>query len=323
MPGPAARFVSQALAGPPLASPHAVARRLLAIQAQEPRGFRLAVRARTRGLVASDVDAAIDRGELVVNWLVRRTLHLVAREDHDWLHALTAPAGERWTAQRLAGLGLSAREMDRGVGELVAALAHGPLRRAQLRERLTVPAGGQRLVHLLALACYRGEVVRGPGSGREQAFVARREWLGEPARVERDAALAELALRHGAGHAASTDRDLARWSGLGLREVRRGLAAVARPPDPPAELPPPTLLGPFDPVLHGWTDRTWISSHDVVTVNGVFRACALVEGRVVATWRGDVELAPLEAFDPGLLEAEAADVRRFEAGAARTVASPS
>jgi hypothetical protein len=45
------RLTSQALAGEPLRSAEQVAGRLLAVQGQDPRGARLAVRART-GLVA-------------------------------------------------------------------------------------------------------------------------------------------------------------------------------------------------------------------------------------------------------------------------------
>ena len=46
----AERLTAQGLSGPPLADPVAVAERLLAVQGQDPRGFRLAVRARTEGL---------------------------------------------------------------------------------------------------------------------------------------------------------------------------------------------------------------------------------------------------------------------------------
>ena len=48
----------------------------------------------------------------------------------------------------------------------------------------------------------------------------------------------------------------------------------------------PRLLGPFDPVLHGWRDRElFTESHrDVITSNGIFRPVVLVDGRVVGTW---------------------------------------
>ena len=48
----AARLTAQLLAGAPARDPVAVAERLLAVQGQDPRGARLAVRARTEGLTA-------------------------------------------------------------------------------------------------------------------------------------------------------------------------------------------------------------------------------------------------------------------------------
>jgi Winged helix DNA-binding domain len=53
----------------------------LAIQAPDPRGARLAIRARSAGLSASDVDSALARRSLIVTWLNRGTLHLVRAED--------------------------------------------------------------------------------------------------------------------------------------------------------------------------------------------------------------------------------------------------
>src|SRR5919108_5540460 len=86
------RLTAQLLAGPPARDPVAVAERLLAVQAQDGRGVRLAIRARTTGLTALDVDRALtEERSLVVTWLNRGTLHLVRSEDYPWLQALTAP----------------------------------------------------------------------------------------------------------------------------------------------------------------------------------------------------------------------------------------
>ena len=88
----AERFVAQGLSGPPQRDPVAVAERLLAVQGQDPRGARLAVRARTEGLTAADVDRALsEERSLLITWLNRGTLHLVRSEDYPWLQALTTP----------------------------------------------------------------------------------------------------------------------------------------------------------------------------------------------------------------------------------------
>jgi hypothetical protein len=300
----AARLTAQGLAGEPLAGPVEVAERLLAVQAQDPRGARLAVRSRTEGLTAAAVDAALGDRSLLVTWLNRGTLHLVRREDYPWLQALTPPPLLTSNATRLRQTGVSEAAAEKGVETIAEALANeGPLTRPQLRERLDavgVPTAGQALVHLFFLSALRGQTVRGPMVGSEQAFVLVEDWLGPQPKVDREAALAELARRYLAGHGPADDRDLARWAGLPLRDARAGLEAIAseleQRPDglldlagrpPAAELPRPRLLGSFEPLLLGWVSREEVvGPHKLlVTNNGIFRPFALVGGRAVATWR--------------------------------------
>jgi hypothetical protein len=333
----AERLTAQLLAGPPARDPVAVAERLLAVQGQDPRGARLAIRSRTRGLSAADVDRALteDRS-LLITWLNRGTLHLVRSEDYPWLHALTTPPVLAGNARRLAQEGVPPAAAERGVATIAHALAEeGPLTRVQLRERIEaagVRTEGQALVHLLLLTCLRGIAVRGPMIGRQHAYVLVGDWLGEPAPVDREIALAELARRYLAGHGPADERDLAKWAGLGLRDARAGLNAIASElheradglvelagRGAPGELPPPRLLGPFDPVLLGWTSREWLlDSHKaVVTVNGLFRPFALVDARAVAIWKmpaGKVVLEPFARLPrkaAAALQADAQDVVRF------------
>lgn len=320
-------------------SPEDVAERLLAVQGQDPSGARLAVRARSAGLTAADVDQALteDRS-LLITWLNRGTLHLVRSEDYPWLHALTTPPLLTSSSRRLRDEGISAQAAERGMETIERSLAEeGPLIRSQLRERLDtagVPTEGQALVHLLFLATLRGIAVRGPMAGKEHAYVLVRDWLGEQAPVDREAALAELARRYLAGHGPADDRDLARWAGLPLRDSRAGLDAIAselverddglldlakRPAS--ARLPPPRLLGAFDPLLLGWTSREEILAphRTSVTIKGIFRPFALVDGRAVATWKfaaGKVTIEHLGKVTKraaSALEADATEVERFMA----------
>jgi len=335
----AERFVAQGLSSSLERSPVAVAERLLAVQGQDPRGARLAIRARSEGSSAADVDRALDEGSLLITWLNRGTLHLVRSEDYPWLQMLTTPPLRSSCARRLRAEGISEAQGTRAVRTIEAALAEeGPLTGRQLRERLRAtgaPAGGQALLHLLFIAAVGGAIVRGPMAGKEHAYVLVRDWLGPAKPVDRDVALAELARRYLVGHAPASDRDLARWAGLPLRDARAGLAAIAgelveredglvhlakRPPV--AELPGPRLLGAFDPVLLGWTSRERIigpHTH-LVTMNGIFRPFAMVKGRAAAGWklnRGKVSIEPLGPISKAAqvaLDADAADVERFMAG---------
>jgi hypothetical protein len=314
-----------------------VAERLLAVQAQDPRGARLAVRARSEGVTAADVDRALsEERSLLITWLNRGTLHLVRSEDYPWLHALTTPPLLTSNSRRLRQEGVSPDAAEKGVAAIERALGkEGPLTRPQLRERLDaagVRTAGQALVHLLFLATLRGTAIRGPMVGKEHAYVLTRDWLDPQRPVEREAALAELARRYLVGHAPADDRDLARWTGLPLRDARAGLGALSKQlveredglvelkkTPPPAPVPPPRLVGPYDPVLLGWTSREEIvGPHKMlVTDNGLFRPFAMVSGRAVATWRlagGSVtieQLAEVKKKDAAALEADAARVLEF------------
>jgi len=351
----AERLRAQLLTGAPARTVAGVTGHLLAVQAQDPRGARLAVRARTAGLLAADVDQALtaDRS-VVVSWLNRGTLHLVLAEDYWWLHQLTTPQLATGNARRLAQEGVPPADAERGVGVIERSLAaDGPLTRAELRDRVTaagVRTQGQAMVHLLARATLGGLTVRGPMRGAEQAFVLVRDWLGPPPRpMGREQALGLLARRYLAGHAPATDRDLAKWAGLPLGDARRGLAAIASgladrddgraslagpgglsgPPDVPG-VPDLRLLGAFDPLLLGWASRELFLAPGgpVITSNGLFRPFVLVQGRGAALWTvsgGRVvtdQLGPLTAPEQAALAAETADVERFLAGARQTQAAP-
>ena len=333
----AERLTAQALAGEPLRSPEAVAERLLAVQGQDPRGARLAVRARTTRVSAADVDRALsEERSLLITWLNRGTLHLVRSEDYPWLHAVTTPPLFTSAARRLRQEGVAKADVERAVRTIEKALAEeGPLTGPQLRghlDRAGIPSASQALIHLLFLATLRGIAVRGPMVGKQHAYVLVRDWLGEQEPVDREAALAELARRYLVGHGPANDRDLARWAGLSLRDARAGLAAISKQlveredgllelkkTPPPAPLPPARLLGAFDPVLLGWTSRDEVvGPHKMlVTINGIFRPFAMVGGRAVATWGlagGKVtieHLGKVSRKDAAALETDAQRILEF------------
>jgi hypothetical protein len=308
----AARLAAQRLSGDHGSDVVEATRHLLAVQAQDPRGARLALRARTTGGHASAVDHALTHERsLVITSVNRGTLHLIASEDEPLLHALTTPQLRTASERRLGQEGVSAAVAARGISAIVKALGDdGPLTRTQIRavlERERVPTAGQAMAHVLFRATVDGLIVRGPMIAGEHAFALAAEWLGERPQVDRDRALAELARRYLAAHGPADERDLARWAGLPLRDARAGLTAIAaelteRPDglvdlrrDELPPLPPPRLLGAFDPLLLGWRSRELVvdPAREVVTVNGIVKPIALVDGRAAGTWAmpgGHVEL---------------------------------
>jgi Winged helix DNA-binding domain len=333
----AERMTAQLLAGESAEDPLAVAERLLAIQAQDPRGARLAIRARSTGVSAADIDRALtEERSLLITSLNRGTLHLIRSEDYALLHPLTTPQLMTASARRLEQEGVSPDAGERAVKLVARSIAaDGPLTRHQLRERLQaagVPVAGQAFVHILYRASLEGLVIRGPMAGREHAYALTSDWLPRSKPVPRQRALAELARRYLAGHGPAGDRDLARWAALPLRDARAGLSAIA--PElregedglvalakrrEAAELPAPRLLGAFEPSLLGWRSREAIvgDAAALIVSRGVFRAFALVNGRAAALWRIGGERLAMAPFGHltsgvrGALERDYAAVREF------------
>jgi hypothetical protein len=316
----------------------AVAERLLAIQAQDPRGARLAIRARSTGVDAADIDRELtEQRSLVITTLNRGTLHLVRSEDYPLLQLLTTPPLVTACARRLSQDGLDPDTAQRAVELIDRSIAEeGPLTRIALRDRLQragIPHLEHALVHLVFRASIEGRIVRGPVVGRQHAFARVAVWLSPAPPPARDVALAELARRYLIGHGPATDRDLARWAGLPLGDARAGLRSIASElrelpgglvdlarPRRAAALPAPRLLGTFEPVLLGWTSRADVLGDAAprVVTGGVFRSFAMADGRAVALWRlsnaGGLELEPFGELDGGVGEAlqhDAEALRRF------------
>jgi hypothetical protein len=244
----------------------------------------------------------------------------VSSADFWWLRALTVPRLLTANRRRLTQEGVSAEDGERGVAVIASEVSAGPRSRAELKAALDeagIRTVGQALLHVIVAASIAFPLVRGPLRAGEHCFVDAGDWLGtRPEELDRDEALHLLALRYLAGHGPASDADLAKWADVGVLEARDGLAAagdqVSRITEdlydlagrePAKILPPPSLAGPFDPLLHGWSSNLDIlAGHiGIVTTNGLFRPFALIDGRAAATWRlagGLITIQPLQPLSP-------------------------
>src|SRR5260370_33962779 len=87
------RLRAQRLSGPCPTSVREVLGRVFALQAQDTKAARLAVRARSAGLDAAAVTRACNEERSVVRtWAMRGTLHMLPAADVPWLARLLGPA---------------------------------------------------------------------------------------------------------------------------------------------------------------------------------------------------------------------------------------
>jgi hypothetical protein len=241
----------------------------------------------------------------------------VAAEDLPWMLELLGPRVLSGVAARWARLGLTEEVAEQARGLAADALAGGgKLRREELLAAFAdggVDVSGQRGYHLLWYLSQTGTLCLGPTDGTQQLFVLLDEWVPAARRrgfADRGEALGELARRFFSGHGPATVKDLARWAGLPLGDVRAGLA-LARPAltsvtvdDVEYFLAPGTadalaacrsrargvfLLPGFDEFVLGYADRSVVldpafADRIVPGNNGMFRPTVVDGGRIVGTW---------------------------------------
>jgi uncharacterized protein YcaQ len=350
------RATTQLLHRPAAAKdPAEIARTIGGAQAQDVYAGPLQFRSRSRGLSAADIQRArTEERSLLRTWVMRMTIHLIPTEDAAWWLPLFEPEIARWQRRRLGQLGMASRDVDKALTMIARALGdEGPMTRVEARER--VEKAGMTLttqtgLHITGLAVTSGIACLGPDRGRQSCLVRREDWIGKLPEVDRESALAELARVYVRAFAPTTDRDFAYWSGLGLREVRSGLEAIASeietvrvgeetmlaPRGGLARLPREgqvRMLGNFDTYLLGWKDRTFsVAGEHAIHVKegggGWIRPVIVEDGIVVGGWRSsrkgglEVSLNLPKAERERLgsaIEAEIADIARFE-GVGATIA---
>ena len=309
----ALRLTALGIAAPAAASPTAAVRHLLALQAQDYAGALWSIALRTPGATAASVEAAHHAGEIVRSWPFRSTLHIVAAEDLGWMLDLTADRELAKAAGRHRELGLGSDDFDRAE-RIARDRMHGGerLERRNLLDAFAeegLGIEGQRGAHLLGRLAQSGVAVL----CGQNTWTLLDDHVPHPRRLDRPAALAELARRYLTARGPATDRDLAWWSGLTLTDARAAIESVDDEFDR-LELDGTTyrmrpglveaaagvhLLPGFDEYVLGYADRSaplaGRAQADIVPGNnGMFLSTIVADGRIVGTWRRTVRSKGVE-----------------------------
>ncbi|EMD27632.1 winged helix DNA-binding domain-containing protein [Amycolatopsis azurea] len=286
------------LLGDPAADVVSVVRSVAAIQAQSSPAARLAIRARSRGLTAPDVDAS---RAVARTWLMRKTLHLVPSADLRWLNRLFGPRNAQAGRGRRRQLDLTDELCERALRLLQDLLPGKALTRQEIVDGLAadgivLDAESQAPAHLLAYAANRGLLCRGQDAGSEPTYVLLDEWTTEDDTP--DEPETELAQRYLTAYGIATAEDFSAWSGLPLGLCRKAFDALdlasasngfALSQTELSAFPcPPRLLGAFDTYLLGYRDRDLLldpaEAKRVNAGGGMIAPTVLVDGRIAGTW---------------------------------------
>jgi hypothetical protein len=282
-----------------------------AMQAQDLASGAWSLGVRCEGAVAEDVQQAQERREILRTWPMRGTVHFVPAVDAAWMVALMSKRPLAGGVARRQFLGITLELVDTAVVALEGALRGG---RVLTRDECVavlhdagIPTAGQVSYHLLWYASQVGVLCQGPPRGKEHTFTLLAEWVTAPNAPSREDGLAIMARRFFRGHGPASEKDFARWTGLGLTECRVGIAGVVDELvrvetsggpmlaagavlDDTSAVRRHLALPGFDEFMLGYGDRSLVvepANFQAVVPgnNGVFQATLVKDGRAVGIWK--------------------------------------
>jgi len=320
------------------ASPLAVVEWFGAMQAQDLASGLWSVGARIQGSVEADVVAAMERREILRTWPMRGTVHLVPARDAAWMVQLMSARPLAGGVARREYLGITLAMVDRAIALLSTALAGGKVLTrdecvAVLRDG-GLPTAGQVSYHLLWYGAQLGVLCQGPPRGKDHTFTLLAEWVPNAASPSREEGLAIMALRYFRSHGPASEKDFARWVGMGLGDCRLGIAeagsalvrvetsagpmlAAAAVLEDTSGVREHLVLPGFDELMLGYGERSLLVSPDhfaavVPGNNGVFQSTLVRNGRVVGIWKRALKTKTVDVAATPLERIGAADRRAFE-----------
>ncbi|UKA51246.1 winged helix DNA-binding domain-containing protein [Arthrobacter sp. FW305-123] len=236
------RLRRQQLRAPYADNPADAVRNLLAVQSQEFPYARWTLSQRSSPnpstmVTASDVEQAVADGTILRTHILRPTWHFVHREDLGWLMGLSADRLHQGNKGMYRQTGIDEDAAARSGQILAAAVADGAHKTreelAQVLEEAGFPSKGLGFIyHLMHAEISRvlvsGSPVRSSGGALKQTYALFEErvpgFLPTPlAGEDREQALGQLALRYFSSRGPATVKDCAVWSGLTMKDVKRGI----------------------------------------------------------------------------------------------------
>ena len=202
--------------------------RLLAVQAENHSQASWAISTRCRTPDAALFGQLYDNGIVLRTHLLRPTWHFVLADDIGWLLDLSRPRLSRGWERQLEQVGITRAMWERAAEIITAALTGGQhLTRSELADRLAANGlnfTGQALMLVTGFTELHGLICSGPTRDAQHTYALFDERVSHTRRLDPDTARGELVARYLTGHGPATERDIAYWATMPLRDVRAGLA---------------------------------------------------------------------------------------------------
>jgi len=337
------RLFNSGLSHLPFSSAAESVSHLGAVQAQDFAAAKWSLGLRVKNSTDGDIDKAYNDGAILRIHVMRPTWHFVLPDDIRWMLELTASRVKLRQEASDRKLGLDDALIARSNTAIARSLeGRNYLTRNELKTILAdvgIPTDVRRLAHILMRAELDGLICSGPRRGKQFTYALLDERVRETRLLDREEALAELALRYFTSHGPAQEKDFSWWSGVAKKDARAALERI-RPgldhatfddrtywfppkrddsiPDPPLAL----LLPIYDEYTLAYKDRSDISqARDIermIVRGNEMTAVIVLGGKVAGTWRKstlrssvEIRLNPFREPDGDEAEALELEVARY------------
>ncbi len=305
-----ARLSNQQLISTSFKTPEEIVRWMGAMQAQDYGMSKWAIGIRLPYSTDKEIEAAIDRGEIIRTHVMRPTWHFVSAKDIRWMLELTAPRIHTIVNSSNKRLGLTEAILKKSISIIEKSLEGGRhLTREELMTELgkkKIDASDIRSAHIMYRAELNGLVCNGAMRGKQITYALMDERIPTTKKFDKDEALAELALRYFTSHGPATVQDFCWWSGLAAGDGKKGVELNKSKLSfvnvdtqtfwfsenglkKKSKTETVHFLPAFDEYMLSYRDRSACIDPAVgrhaMTVNGIFKPIIVVNGKVEGIWK--------------------------------------
>lgn len=280
-----------------------------AMQAQDYAMCKWAVGVRT-GCRETEVQKAIDSGQIIRTHILRPTWHIVSADDIHWILALTAPQVKQFMKSNNKLLGLTDEIFRKSYKLIEKELSKGEhLTREELAtilQQSKINTLDTRLSHILGMAELEGILCSGCYKDGKQTYALLAERIPNSIKINKEEALHKLAYRYFISHGPATLADFTWWSGLSVKDAKQAYELIkddfiSETVDEKNYLfhhsfmnikskkSSTFLLPAFDEFLISYKDRSASISTEhmrkAFSNNGIFWPVIVVDGQAVGVWK--------------------------------------
>ncbi len=286
-----------------------------AMQAQDYAMSKWAIGTRLPNTTDEEVEKAFSKGEIIRTHLLRPTWHVVSAKDIYWMLELSAPQVLKILNSSDKKLGLNETIYNKAKNIIEKQLRdHHHLTREELIfafEQAKINTDENRPAHIMMRAELDGLVCNGKVIDKKQTYALLEERVKKPkTKIPREQALAKLAERYFSSHGPATLQDFVWWSGLSIRDARKGLEQVKSLFSSEvvasdtywfantftafsSKMRSLHLLPAYDEYIISYKNRnaTLTIEHQkkAFSNNGIFRPVVLVNGEGIGLWKRSIK----------------------------------